>query len=159
MGSTINCRYDTWSIQISKKQHQVSQYFQPTNQQLDPFITRIMTGIHKLRPSSAKYQEIWDANQVFKYLSTIKVIPKYTYTALLKKTLVLSSLQRYHQIDNVFNPTTPVNHFNSLTKTRIPMSNIKKIVRNNFLDAQINAQKYYNPGLCDVIFVVGERSL
>ncbi|KAM9972544.1 hypothetical protein ACTFIR_011911 [Dictyostelium discoideum] len=55
----------------------------------DPFITRIMTGIHKLRPSSAKYQEIWDANQVFKYLSTIKVIPKYTYTALLKKTLVL----------------------------------------------------------------------
>ncbi|KAM9974226.1 hypothetical protein ACTFIR_003942 [Dictyostelium discoideum] len=29
----------------------------------DPFITRIMTGIHKLRPSSAKYQEIWDANQ------------------------------------------------------------------------------------------------
>ncbi|KAM9974221.1 hypothetical protein ACTFIR_003937 [Dictyostelium discoideum] len=53
----------------------------------DPFITRIMTGIHKLRPSSAKYQEIWDANQVFKHLSTIKVIPK--YTALLKKTLVL----------------------------------------------------------------------
>ncbi|KAM9975476.1 hypothetical protein ACTFIW_012060 [Dictyostelium discoideum] len=28
-------------------------------------------------------------NQVFKHLSTIKVIPKYTYTALLKKTLVL----------------------------------------------------------------------
>ncbi|KAM9954998.1 hypothetical protein ACTFIW_000828 [Dictyostelium discoideum] len=26
----------------------------------DPFITRIMTGIHKLSPSSAKYQEIWD---------------------------------------------------------------------------------------------------
>ncbi|KAM9975456.1 hypothetical protein ACTFIW_013337 [Dictyostelium discoideum] len=58
----------------------------------DPFITRIMTGIHKLRPSSAKYQEIWDANQVFKYLSTIKVIPKYTYTALLKKTLVLCKM-------------------------------------------------------------------
>ncbi|KAM9974228.1 hypothetical protein ACTFIR_003944 [Dictyostelium discoideum] len=58
----------------------------------DPFITRIMTGIHKLRPSSAKYQEIWDANQVFKYLFTIKVIPKYTYTALLKKTLVLCKI-------------------------------------------------------------------
>ncbi|KAM9954861.1 hypothetical protein ACTFIW_000964 [Dictyostelium discoideum] len=27
----------------------------------DPFITRIVTGIHKLRPSSAKYQGIWDA--------------------------------------------------------------------------------------------------
>ncbi|KAM9954679.1 hypothetical protein ACTFIW_003279 [Dictyostelium discoideum] len=58
----------------------------------DPFITRIMTGIHKLRPSSAKYQEIWDANQVFKYLSTIKVIPKYTYTSLLKKTLILCKM-------------------------------------------------------------------
>ncbi|KAM9952547.1 hypothetical protein ACTFIR_007601 [Dictyostelium discoideum] len=58
----------------------------------DPFITRIMTSIHKLRPSSAKYQEIWDANQVFKHLSTIKVIPKYTYTTLLKKTLVLCKM-------------------------------------------------------------------
>ncbi|KAM9948556.1 hypothetical protein ACTFIT_001907, partial [Dictyostelium discoideum] len=58
----------------------------------DPFITRIMTGIHKLRPSSAKYKEIWDANQVFKHLSTIKVIPKYTYTALLNKTLVLCKM-------------------------------------------------------------------
>ncbi|KAM9954283.1 hypothetical protein ACTFIW_003824 [Dictyostelium discoideum] len=47
----------------------------------DPFITRIMTCIHKLRPSSAKYQEIWNANRVFKHLSTIKVIPKYTYTS------------------------------------------------------------------------------
>ncbi|KAM9943594.1 hypothetical protein ACTFIT_006992 [Dictyostelium discoideum] len=51
-----------------------------------------MTGIHKLRPSSAKYKEIWDANQVFKHLSTIKVIPKYTYTALLNKTLVLCKM-------------------------------------------------------------------
>ncbi|KAM9985661.1 hypothetical protein ACTFIZ_012348 [Dictyostelium cf. discoideum] len=42
----------------------------------DPFIARIMTGIHKLRPSSAKYKEIWDANKVFKYLYTIKVLPK-----------------------------------------------------------------------------------
>ncbi|KAM9975918.1 hypothetical protein ACTFIR_009759 [Dictyostelium discoideum] len=50
-----------------------------------------------------------------------------------------------------------VNHFNSLTKTRIPMSNIKKIVRDNILDAQINAQKYYNRGRGDVIFVVGEK--
>ncbi|KAM9950987.1 hypothetical protein ACTFIT_009744 [Dictyostelium discoideum] len=58
----------------------------------DPFITRIMTGIHKLRPSSAKYKEIWDANQVFKHLSTIKVIPKYTYTALLNQTLVLCKM-------------------------------------------------------------------
>ncbi|KAM9986890.1 hypothetical protein ACTFIY_011310 [Dictyostelium cf. discoideum] len=42
-------------------------------------------------------------------------------------------------------------------KTRIPMSNIKKIVRDNILDAQINAQKYYNRGRGDVIFVVGEK--
>ncbi|KAM9967309.1 hypothetical protein ACTFIR_007549 [Dictyostelium discoideum] len=38
-----------------------------------------------------------------------------------------------------FNPT-PVNYFNSLTKTRIPMDNIKKIARDNILDAQIIAQ-------------------
>ncbi|KAM9954240.1 hypothetical protein ACTFIW_003781 [Dictyostelium discoideum] len=55
----------------------------------DPFITRIITGIHKLRPLSAKYQ---DTNQVFKHLSTIKVIPKHIYTALLNKTLVLSKM-------------------------------------------------------------------
>ncbi|KAN0018530.1 hypothetical protein ACTFIU_011148 [Dictyostelium citrinum] len=35
----------------------------------DPFITRIMTVIHKLRPSSAKYNEIWNANLVFRYLA------------------------------------------------------------------------------------------
>ncbi|KAM9994152.1 hypothetical protein ACTFIZ_002962 [Dictyostelium cf. discoideum] len=58
----------------------------------DPFISRIMTGIHKLCPSSAKYKEIWDANKVFKYLSTIKVLPKFTYTALLNKTLVLCKI-------------------------------------------------------------------
>ncbi|KAM9994160.1 hypothetical protein ACTFIZ_002975 [Dictyostelium cf. discoideum] len=58
----------------------------------DPFISRIMTGIHKLRPSSAKYKEIRDANKVFKYLSTIKVLPKFTYTALLNKTLVLCKM-------------------------------------------------------------------
>ncbi|KAN0001064.1 hypothetical protein ACTFIZ_002285 [Dictyostelium cf. discoideum] len=58
----------------------------------NPFISRIMTGIHKLRPSSAKYKEIWDANKVFKYLSTIKVLPKFTYTALLNKTLVLCKM-------------------------------------------------------------------
>ncbi|KAM9975285.1 hypothetical protein ACTFIW_010313 [Dictyostelium discoideum] len=46
----------------------------------DPFITRIMTGIHMLRPSSAKYHEIWDdANQ----------LSQSTHTALLNKTLVL----------------------------------------------------------------------
>ncbi|KAM9983568.1 hypothetical protein ACTFIY_000290 [Dictyostelium cf. discoideum] len=61
------------------------------------------------------------------------------------------------QIVYGFNPPTPVNHFNSLTKTRIPMSNIKKIVHDNILDAQINAQKYYNRGRGDVIFVVGEK--
>ncbi|EAL73785.1 hypothetical protein DDB_G0267296 [Dictyostelium discoideum AX4] len=51
-----------------------------------------MTGIHKLLPSSAKYKEIWGANQVSKHLSTIKVIPKYIYTALLNKTLVLCKM-------------------------------------------------------------------
>ncbi|KAN0022980.1 hypothetical protein ACTFIU_009063 [Dictyostelium citrinum] len=58
----------------------------------DPFITRIMTGIHKLRPSSAKYNEIWDANRVFRYLSTINIYPKFTYSSLLHKTLVLCKM-------------------------------------------------------------------
>ncbi|KAN0008826.1 hypothetical protein ACTFIU_002119 [Dictyostelium citrinum] len=58
----------------------------------DPFITRIMTGIHKLLPSSAKYNEIWDANQVFGYLSTINIYPKFTYNSLLHKTLVLCKM-------------------------------------------------------------------
>ncbi|KAN0023497.1 hypothetical protein ACTFIV_007883 [Dictyostelium citrinum] len=58
----------------------------------DPFITRIMTGIHKLRPASAKYNEIWDANLVFRYLSTINIYPKFTFNALLHKTLVLCKM-------------------------------------------------------------------
>ncbi|KAN0022944.1 hypothetical protein ACTFIU_009027 [Dictyostelium citrinum] len=58
----------------------------------DPFITRIMTGIHKLRPSSAKYNEIWDANLVFRYLSTNNIYPKFTYSSLLHKTLVLCKM-------------------------------------------------------------------
>ncbi|KAN0040720.1 hypothetical protein ACTA71_009058 [Dictyostelium dimigraforme] len=51
-----------------------------------------MAGIHKLRPASAKYNEIWDANLVFKYLSKINVLPKFTYSALLHKTLVLCKM-------------------------------------------------------------------
>ncbi|KAN0033197.1 hypothetical protein ACTFIV_005208 [Dictyostelium citrinum] len=58
----------------------------------DPFITRIMTGIHKLRPASAKYNEIWDANLVFRYLSTINIYPRFTFSALLHKTLVLCKM-------------------------------------------------------------------
>ncbi|KAM9954851.1 hypothetical protein ACTFIW_000954 [Dictyostelium discoideum] len=58
-----------------------------------------------------------------------------------------------------FNPPTPVNHFNSLTKTRVPMSNIKYFIRDNILDPQIDAQKYYNPVLGEAIFVVGEKMI
>ncbi|KAN0000142.1 hypothetical protein ACTFIZ_004028 [Dictyostelium cf. discoideum] len=54
------------------------------------------------------------------------------------------------QIVYGFNPPTPVNHFNSLTKTHCP---------DNILDDQVNAQKYYNKGRGDVIFVVGEKVL
>ncbi|KAN0045069.1 hypothetical protein ACTA71_006597 [Dictyostelium dimigraforme] len=58
----------------------------------DPFIARLMAGIHKLRPASAKYNEIWDANLVFKYLSKINVLPRFAYPALLHKTLVLCKM-------------------------------------------------------------------
>ncbi|KAN0018571.1 hypothetical protein ACTFIU_011189 [Dictyostelium citrinum] len=57
-----------------------------------PCITRIMTGIHKLRPSSAKYNEIWDANRVFRYLANVNIYPKFTYSSLLNKTLVLCKM-------------------------------------------------------------------
>ncbi|KAN0045612.1 hypothetical protein ACTA71_005990 [Dictyostelium dimigraforme] len=55
-------------------------------------LNQLMAGIHKLRPASAKYNEIWDANLVFKYLSKINVLPKFTYSALLHKTLVLCKM-------------------------------------------------------------------
>ncbi|KAN0037798.1 hypothetical protein ACTFIV_003153 [Dictyostelium citrinum] len=58
----------------------------------DPFITIIMTGIYKLRPASAKYNEIWDANLVFRYLSTINIYPRFTFISLLHKTLVLCKM-------------------------------------------------------------------
>ncbi|KAM9955058.1 hypothetical protein ACTFIW_008722 [Dictyostelium discoideum] len=43
----------------------------------DPFITRIITGIHKMRPSSAKYQEIWYANQFNGLIITPDVLMQY----------------------------------------------------------------------------------
>ncbi|KAK5578211.1 hypothetical protein RB653_003164 [Dictyostelium firmibasis] len=43
---------------------------------------------------------------------------------------------------------TPVSHFNTLTRTKIPLSSIKKIIRDNILDAQITSQKYYNKNRC-----------
>ncbi|KAM9975409.1 hypothetical protein ACTFIW_007677 [Dictyostelium discoideum] len=57
-----------------------------------PFITRIMIDIHNLHPSSANFHELMYTNQVFKHLYSIKVIPKYTYTALFDETLVLCKM-------------------------------------------------------------------
>ncbi|KAM9954308.1 hypothetical protein ACTFIW_003849 [Dictyostelium discoideum] len=45
----------------------------------------------QVAPIICKYQEIWDANQVFKYLY-YQSYPKYHYIALLKKTLVLCKM-------------------------------------------------------------------
>ncbi|KAN0018568.1 hypothetical protein ACTFIU_011186 [Dictyostelium citrinum] len=42
-----------------------------------------------MSPSTSKYNEIWDANLVFLYLATVNVNPKFTYSTLLHKTLVL----------------------------------------------------------------------
>ncbi|KAN0022956.1 hypothetical protein ACTFIU_009039 [Dictyostelium citrinum] len=65
----------------------------------DPFITRIMTGIHKLRPSSAKYNEVWDVNLVFRYITTVIMYPKFTYSSLLHKTLVLLKDDKIELLD------------------------------------------------------------
>ncbi|KAM9970329.1 hypothetical protein ACTFIR_002184 [Dictyostelium discoideum] len=97
-----------------------------------------------LTKASTEYGENW---------SDIIPLIEFTMNSSMSKSTKMSPFQIVYG----FNPPTPVNHFNSLTKTRIPMSNIKKIVRDNILDAQINAQKYYNRGRGDVIFVVGEK--
>ncbi|KAM9977919.1 hypothetical protein ACTFIR_011796 [Dictyostelium discoideum] len=97
-----------------------------------------------LTKASTEYGENW---------SDIIPLIEFAMNSSMSKSTKMSPFQIVYG----FNPPTPVNHFNSLTKTRIPMSNIKKIVRDNILDAQINAQKYYNRGRGDVIFVVGEK--
>ncbi|KAM9969376.1 hypothetical protein ACTFIR_001210 [Dictyostelium discoideum] len=98
-----------------------------------------------LTKASTEYGENW---------SDIIPLIEFAMNSSMSKSTKMSPFQIVYG----FNPPTPVNHFNSLTKTRIPMSNIKKIVRDNILDAQINAQKYYNRGRGDVIFVVGEKN-
>ncbi|KAM9995171.1 hypothetical protein ACTFIY_001360 [Dictyostelium cf. discoideum] len=100
--------------------------------------------IRILTKASTEYEENWS-----------DIIPLIEFA--MNSSMSKSTKRSPFQIVYGFNPPTPVNHFNSLTKTRIPMSNIKKIVRDNILDAQINAQKYYNRGRGDVIFVVGEK--
>ncbi|KAM9998348.1 hypothetical protein ACTFIY_008021 [Dictyostelium cf. discoideum] len=100
--------------------------------------------IRILTKASTEYRENW---------SDIIPLIEFAMNSSMSKSTKMSPFQIVYG----FNPPTPVNHFNSLTKTRIPMSNIKKIVRDNILDAQINAQKYYNRGHGDVIFVVGEK--
>ncbi|KAM9975425.1 hypothetical protein ACTFIW_013307 [Dictyostelium discoideum] len=98
-----------------------------------------------LTKASTEYGENW---------SDIIPLIEFAMNSSMSKSTKMSPFQIVYG----FNPPTPVNHFNSLTKTRIPMSNIKKIVRDNILDAQINAQKYYNRGRGDVIFVVGDKN-
>ncbi|KAN0022974.1 hypothetical protein ACTFIU_009057 [Dictyostelium citrinum] len=74
-----------------------------------PFITRIITGIHKLRPSSAKYNEIWGANLVFRYLSTINIYPTWSNgLSMLSKLLmtqskVLLSMPKNKEIQRALN--------------------------------------------------------
>ncbi|KAM9971006.1 hypothetical protein ACTFIR_002871 [Dictyostelium discoideum] len=97
-----------------------------------------------LTKASTEYGENW---------SDIIPLIEFAMNSSMSKSTKMSPFQIVYG----FNLPTPVNHFNSLTKTRIPMSNIKKIVRDNILDAQINAQKYYNRCRGDVIFVVGEK--
>ncbi|KAM9982216.1 hypothetical protein ACTFIZ_006727 [Dictyostelium cf. discoideum] len=101
--------------------------------------------IRILTKASTEYGENW---------SDIIPLIEFAMNSSMSKSTKMSPFQIVYG----FNPPTPVNHFKSLTKTRIPMSNIKKIVRDNILDAQVNAQKYYNKGRGDVIFVVGEKN-
>ncbi|KAM9998301.1 hypothetical protein ACTFIY_007962 [Dictyostelium cf. discoideum] len=82
--------------------------------------------IRILTKASTEYGENW---------SDIIPLIEFAMNSSMSKSTKMSPFQIVYG----FNPPTPVNHFNSLTNTRIPMSNIKKIVRDNILDAQINA--------------------
>ncbi|KAN0033169.1 hypothetical protein ACTFIV_005176 [Dictyostelium citrinum] len=82
--STINSRRSMLNQLLSLKNN--------INVAHDPLITRIMTCIHKLSPGSAKYNEIWDATLVFRYLATFNIYPRFTFRALLHKTLVLCKM-------------------------------------------------------------------
>ncbi|KAM9974072.1 hypothetical protein ACTFIR_009414 [Dictyostelium discoideum] len=107
----------------------------------------------KLKMTEAHIAQADDSTEYGENWSDIIPLIEFAMNSSMSKSTKMSPFQIVYG----FNPPTPVNHFNSLTKTRIPMSNIKKIVRDNILDAQINAQKYYNRGRGDVIFVVGEK--
>ncbi|KAN0018578.1 hypothetical protein ACTFIU_011196 [Dictyostelium citrinum] len=66
---------------MSSRQHQPSLNVKPVTYNHDRY--------PKVGPSSAKYDEIWDANLVFRYLATVNIYPKFMYNSLLHKTLVL----------------------------------------------------------------------
>ncbi|EAL60355.1 hypothetical protein DDB_G0294256 [Dictyostelium discoideum AX4] len=74
--------------------------------------------IRILTKASTEYGENW---------SDIIPLIEFAMNSSMSKSTKMSPFQIVYG----FNPPTPVNHFNSLTKTRIPMSNIKKIVRDN----------------------------
>ncbi|KAM9982198.1 hypothetical protein ACTFIZ_006733 [Dictyostelium cf. discoideum] len=74
--------------------------------------------IRILTKASTEYGENW---------SDIIPLIEFAMNSSMSKSTKMSPFQIVYG----FNPPTPVNHFKSLTKTRIPMSNIKKIVRDN----------------------------
>ncbi|KAM9999474.1 hypothetical protein ACTFIY_000004 [Dictyostelium cf. discoideum] len=78
------------------------------------------TGIRKLRPSSVKYQEIWDANRVFKHLyslsgrsmvsfNTPDSIKGPVINAKEQRSGVLSILE-LTSLDDTNSPVCPVRH-------------------------------------------------
>ncbi|KAM9975743.1 hypothetical protein ACTFIW_000019 [Dictyostelium discoideum] len=119
-----------------------------------PFITRIMTGIHKLLPSSTKYQEIWDANQIFKYLPSLDdtnshVCPVHHLATYLRAS---KGRRKPHSCDYVFiqNEGKPLD-----------VKEINIIVLSTLSSSCIDISKFKSHSTLDTFYdkrIIGEKS-
>ncbi|KAN0040730.1 hypothetical protein ACTA71_009068 [Dictyostelium dimigraforme] len=127
----------------------------------DPFIARLMAGIHKLRPASAKYNEIWDANLVFKYLSKINSLSNLIVSADSIKSPVVNSKEQRNcnnnsnlsileltSLDDDNSSVCPVRHLKSLllaaSKRRSTNSCNSVLIQNNGDPLEILSFPYEN---------------
>ncbi|KAK5583357.1 hypothetical protein RB653_004949 [Dictyostelium firmibasis] len=92
---------------------------------------KIQEFVAILTKMSSTYGEGW---------ADLTALAEFAMNSSISKVTKMSPFQAVYG----FNPPTPVSHFNTLTRTKIPLSSIKKIIRDNILDAQITSQKYYN---------------
>ncbi|KAM9954273.1 hypothetical protein ACTFIW_003814 [Dictyostelium discoideum] len=130
----------------------------------DPFITRIMDGIHKLLPSAAKVRAISELPEPRNAKEAEAALES---KGKNKKTLSDESLKEFNILKKEFegenivaipieqDNTIPIDIEKVKASTDTPIHLDNNNLNNG--NAQINAQKYYNRGRGDVIFVVGDK--